>query len=945
MLPDFKEAFMVYPVTRWGFQWAKCVDKLPIGPVAFEDVRKQAISLKDKDLIVHFSAEPHYRKKLLPKSQGGGEVNAIWGSLGMCLKQSQGIVKYIGWDCDRSEEVDLWYEHVKPQLQNWEVDYIEEYSGVNQDKAHFWVRTPGIDIKYTTALFNQIKDNSGVEDKDWFKEQYPYGNRTVALFRLPFGLYLRGMCVNWGNLNGEEFDCLEDGLEVFSHLCKPLTEEKLLTLLSHTPRERKAYVAPDIVYLESRHDLSLPDSIPDFPRKIGTQCQAFHYAIKNPDILNDKSGMGHDIGLYVGTLARINDHQNNCKDGEEWYESWVNSGRDRDAKGHNWKYYWNSKRGNRVASCETLSNLLGKCQGCPFLNKIKGPRQLYTAEELTKVKVGDIRTGSLEEVRAEVFPQVDKIIKDLTDNGQEGIILLESITNSGKSVYSDGLAVQLARSGKSVVIACNSTSVALEHKDRVEWLDEAKTIPSGVKAFIMGSYEAAMEYFNNGVICPNAEPILDCRKLGIDSSYYKKKYCKACPFYEECAYPRQYSQVQEDKYKVVIIQHAHFQSGEVVKNLFKKHFDVMIIDEDFTDQLFTQLIPTEKEKEILRTFVKPVPWAEDLLRWMEEGGLPTSTIKPSREHLKPIMEAFRKELIPYRLDQFLRQYNNEEYMHEATGVMKFNPLPKVPITILTDATPTIEELKIILNTNNIIRIGKGIVCDPKAYHPENKVCQILDGRTSKAEMIKNEKLYEYLEYIGDKMMNDHPEDTALITVFKEAEQDVWDWLIRNYPTIVPRICVNHMAVGTNEFAKYNIQFILAGPYASNLHFKESVYKLKFAMNFWRRLEDKPLVNNPYPSQIGHGSKGDGFFTEPVRRNHRDGIYEYPQYQVVTPDPESYEYLVWRKLQGKKAQAVRIRQKKGKKSITYIFDNGPMDNFLIDEVFCENDILGYIREGE
>lgn len=944
MLPAWKEAFMVYPVIKWGRQWAPEKGKLPAGRVQFEDRRAQGESLKDKDLIEHFRADPAFSKKFLPRSSGGGQIDVIWGAFGMSLRQSQGIVKYMAWDCDKVEDVQLWHDKVKPQLLNWEVDYIEEYSGEDNNKAHFWIRLDAMEIKYSTALFNQIRDNSGVEDKDWFNEQYPYGARTNALFRIPFGKYLKTMEVKLGNLNGVDFESAEEGMEVFSHTCKPLTEEKLLTLLNATPRERKQYVAPEVVFLEGRHDLMVPEGLPDFPKKLASQCQAINYAIKNPQLLNDKTGLGHDMGLYLSSLCRANDQMNNSNEGLEWFEKFVDKGRESDPSGHNWKYYWDSRKGTRIASCETWSNLLGKCEGCPFKTKIKGPRQLYTAEELNKVKVGEIRTGSLEEIRAEIFPQVRTLIDNLVKTEQSAVVLLESATNTGKSYLADQVAVGLAKQNKSVVIACNSTKVALEHKDRIEWLDtETKLQPTGVKAFFMGSYEAIFEHFSNDIVCPNTEAILDCRKLGIDSSYYKTKYCKTCPFLEDCNYPAQYTNVQDAKHRVVIIQHAHFGSNEVVKNLFRKHFDVMIVDEDFTDQLTTQLIPTAKEIEILDAFKEAVNWVPELLNWMGDGGYPSSMIKPSREHLKPIMEAFRKELQPYRLDQFLRQYNNGEYLHPSTGVMKFNPLPNVPITILTDATPTIEELSIMLNTKNIIRIGKGIVCDPKAYHPDNKVCQILDGRTSKAEMIKNEKLYEYLEYIGDKMMNDHPDDTALITVFKEAEQDTWDWLIRNYPTIVPRICVNHMAVGTNEFAKYNIQFVLAGPYLNTRMFKEAVYKLKFAMNYWRRLEDKPPINNPYPSEVGPLSKGDGYYTEPVRRNHRDGIYIYPQYQVVTPDPESYDYLVWSKMQGKKAQAVRIRQKLGKKSITYIFDNGPMDNFLIDEVFCENDVLGYIRQ--
>ena len=952
LLPAFEKKFLTFPVVQWGRQWARVDHKKQLilddegkAKVTFDDQRRLNIPLRREHLISHFSGKPEYKKKILPKSLGGGEVPAVWGSYGMSLNLSSNYVKFVGIDADEDKFVDLFFDHLKPQLDKFEIEYIEEYS--SNSRAHYWFAVDDIEQKYVAALLNQFRDNAGFSKADWFKEQYPHESRITSLFRLPFGYHIRTGTVNWGNCNGQEINCLEEGLQSFINL-KPVTDEKLLSLLKETPKERKIFHTPEKILLKPGTELSTPEA-PAYIKDVASKCPALNWLLKY--IQDENCNVDHAVGLGLATMATFNDNINKTKEGFEWFQSLpkgVNS-----PEQHLMYYY--PERGG-TPTCKTWESYLDKCKGCPYKEQIITPRQLYKAETLEKTKVGDIRSASLEEIRAEVFPEADRVIDKAleTSSCDPTYILLESVQNSGKSRYADQLARRLAKEGKTVCIACNTVKVALEHKEAIEF-EEDKVTPTGDKAFALYSYDSVFEYFSGGITCPHFEEIKNLRSLGIDSSYYKKEYCKNCPFYEECNYPRQYSLVHEEKYKIVIIQHAHMACNEVIKQLMAKRFDVLIIDETFIDYLTMQLIPTKKELEILEALEKP-QWLQEVFNWMKDCGYPLGTVKPKASDLRPILEAFRDAKVPYRLDQFLRQFNELEYMHPTTGVMKFSPVPRIPVCVFTDATPTIEELEIILNTKNIIKVGGGIVTDPTVYHPDNKVYQILDGRTSKAEMLKREKLYEYLEFIGDKMRKDYKDLTALITVFKtykdpetkeirNIEEEAFEWLLRNYPEIMPRIAVNHMAVGTNEWAHFNVQFILAGPYVNQKQLKEETYKLKFIVNYWRRQDDLPLVNNIYPSYLGDDSSDGEKFYEPVRRIHKDGIFEYPQFKIQTPDPRSWEYLIWKRLQAKKQQAGRIRHKQGKQTIFYFMDHSNMGGFLVTDNITESEILGYIRQQE
>ncbi len=1308
LLPAFEERFLSTYVSKWGRQWAmvdskkqivRKADGKPI--VMFDDARRKGKLFKRHHLEEHFGAKPSYGEMWYEPFKK--KVPCVFGSYGMALRLTDGLVKGLCWDADDERTMDLLHTKLAPWLDDKEIDYVLEYSGYEFNRAHLWTATEGVDIRYTNLLFEQIQRDCGVPNiKEWFDEQYPYGKRQDSLIRLPYGLHTKHMDVFLGEYKGKPFESVEEGLEAISIKMGLLTQEKLESLLTEAPREKKVYVEPPKLILSDTFEMAPPMTLPEVPRRLSSKCLAIHKlideVINENKLINKRGGLSHNAGLCLSGIFQKQDDLYGGEEGRLAFQSLIESNRDRSAGDHNWDYYWGKKSG-QVWRCETMDQTFGNCEGCIYKDRIRNPIQLLKAESLVKHKVGQVRVASLDEIRAEVFPQMEEMVYGALNNGKVLDLVVESVQESGKcfrkgtqvlrfdgtlanvedikvgdqvmgpdskprnvlslgrgnetmyeispargegfvcneshiltlmsnrgkdqgQVYNmtvpeflkqhervkrklkyyrspqinfkpipsiefeldpytlgawlgdgtsnrfmittvdtemaismrdafaergyklncnantvsrainlyprikkeekgdrgnyfhralnklnlihnkhiphkyktasekdrlellaglidtdghispnkkgaidfiskskqlaedfafvarslgyyatvkpshkycfhkgtkregdywrvfmtgdlwripyrllrkkppmrgnigsvlmsgftikelppedyygfsvdgdhlfllgdftvvhnshaaDALAAKLASEGKRVAIACNSINVALEHKERVE--------KAGARAFIMASFESIFDRdeLSNGLVCPNEQAIKDCRGLGVPSSYYKKKYCKSCPFNDECAFPNQYTQVQEDKYKVVIIQHAHFACEETIRQLFKKHFDVLIIDENFNDFLINQLIPSQKEIDLLQEFEDRYDWVYPLVKWMVRGGKPPQHIEPLKNDLAPIRTRFNEEKEPYRLPDFLRCYRAGDWFDTEIGIMKFIPIPECQVRIVLDATATMKELKILLNNPNLKSIGGGVVAAPKAYHKDNEVIQILNGSASKTAMVGKEKLYEWLEYIGDTMMAPGNEDkTCLITTFKEyidpitreksyPEQDAIDWLDRNYPSIIPRIAINRMSAGTNKWAHFNYQFILANVYINPKTMRHEVYKLKFIENYWRQYNGDPKIRNPYPGTIPDNvGESEHMVYVPYQYIDEEGnIWQCPQYKYKRPVGDFYESCVWERICQNLQQSERIRQSKiGKLTKTFIGDRVPLKSRVVTRIAEEDEFLAQYRE--
>lgn len=496
--------------------------------------------------------------------------------------------------------------------------------------------------------------------------------------------------------------------------------------------------------------------------------------------------------------------------------------------------------------------------------------------------------------------------------------------------------MELAAQGHNILIAVPSGDIAKEHKTRIERL--------GGSAHLLQSHKAIFK--GRELECPDYDPIQYLYNLGVDSRYYKSQYCSNCPFKDTCAYPNQYAEATNPEHRIVIIQHAHFQCRETLIHLFKeKTFEVLIVDESFIDNLIETIYPTEFEKECLKSF--DFKWTKLLSSWLELGGEPSGCLYTKREELEEVNLAFSNAKEVWRVKDLISCYNQGIYFHHKSGIKRFSPLPYVPIKILTDATPTEEEIKIVLNSDDLEVIGKGDLLDIREYHPDNKVFQVIDSSLSKTSLRKDEKFYELLNFIGEKCAFELKEEKILITTFKDSPDFAWstetlDYLKLKHPSLdigtdalVNRVVVDGMKVGVNTYADFHVQFLLASVYMSPGQIATSAYKTKVIANYWRGQLGQSLLQNILPHEI----KGIETEPSPVEKITPLGKVAYSKYSLYKPT-EKFKLMAYEKNVGKSQQAIRIRftQKSDKPKQVFILGNYNFPGILVTDPILLRDIL-------
>ena len=548
------------------------------------------------------------------------------------------------------------------------------------------------------------------------------------------------------------------------------------------------------------------------------------------------------------------------------------------------------------------------------------------------------------DVRLDIFPKVRKKILDTLQQEKPRLdLLLKAVMGSGKSWFADELAVELAALGHNVIIAVPSGDIAKEHLARIQ--------AQGGQAHVLQSHKATFKGKEHA--CPDYEEIQYQINLGVDSRLYKKKFCGNCPYFEDCAYPRQYSVAMEESVRIVIIQHAHFQSKETMYQLLQnKEFSVMIVDESFIDNLIDIIKPTDFEIEVLKITTTASKWTERLSDWLKLGGEPKGTIRALPEELEELWKVFDDNNQGWRMKALIDAYNSGEWLNARSGIKVFSPVPYVPIRLLTDATPTEEELRTVLNTSHLEVLGDGDILDITAYHPENKIIQVIDSTLSKSSLQTDEKFYDFLSFIGDKCSTSFLEDRVLVTVFKDNEKFSWtqetlDFFHEKYPHLdvgtdpmVNRIVIDGMKVGVNTYADFTVQFLVCSVYMNDEQIAQGAYQTKVIKNYWRVKEDLPIVQNILVQKDQSILWEDG----PVRKIERDGVYEYQSTKSkklsIRVPVETYERMTYEKAVGKSQQAVRIRftENLEKRKIVYIFGNYNFPSLLVTHVVLLDDIL-------
>lgn len=952
LLPEFIKCWVdgskfPYYVQVFDKKYSNQVDQKP-GLTYFQvngtkDPNRQ---MSTQDWVKHFSQQPE-------------ETDfSIYGSYAIPGKFPSGKLKWIAFDSDNKEE-SLWImDKLIPWLEGKGISFILEFSQIY--RCHLWIFCDNADYALGERLVSLIEKDLGKGTN----EVYPFGARANSAIRVIGGWHYWTKCANPCNYLGEESGDPETLMKWVIEIPK-LTDEFLQSLnlpeiKRFVPRQRK----------HSRVEftpLNLPEPMPGLPetvKSICSNCPAFNQLFKS---IPEDAGIEvpgaeyHQTGFRCSALCVYHDIIKEDTAGRKAWADIVQNYRNRSAKSHGWngdnsfrKYYDNPTF--LIPTCATMdADFPGICNGCPHKAQpgFTSPRQLLYSSTVSKRKVGETKLVTLEYMREQLFPEIAERVKDSVESGKEELLQIATPQGSGKSDAADRIALMLADLGYNVILAVPNSDLAAEHSDRCNEY-ALKDFPHLVgTTHILASHEKTFSEKNPQKLdfnCPEYRNIQYYAKLGCGSSFYKTKFCKKCPFLEKCPYPTQYVKALEPNKKIIILQHAHFRSPAAMNILLTsgKTFNALIIDERFIDNLIQVYKPLEAE--ILLIEASNYSWSENLSRWLKEGAYPGKEIYVSATDIEEMGQLFIDNgLDPERFRIFREAYNRRMYLSQYFGFYQFYPPPNVPVTIMTDATPSIDKLEVVLN-KKVEVIGKGMVIDIKQYHPDNEFISVLDSSISKTALEKDEKFYDILNLIGqDCHFGKHKEERVLVTVYLNRIQETIEYLQEKFPGIDiggelsgARIIVCGMKIGVNTFIDFTVQYILAAHYLNDTEVVKNTYMTNLIDNHHRFKENRRPIPNIYDRKAMEGGKSGlpgGWDFRPVRKVEKDGIYEYPGYCIRVPhfDRDYWSYV---ESSGTGQQTARLRVRPGmeKPITTYVFSNEPMEGILNTKVVLFDQLL-------
>jgi hypothetical protein len=398
LIPKFMDEVLVKPVRKWGRQrvFKNDAERHTI----WKDYRNENKPLKE----IH--VEDHFRQDIYD------EGYCWWGSYGVALDFEETRLCCI--DADTPEFLHKVVNNVLPVFKELEIDYIEEHSGTEEKpKGHFWFKVRTSNALLERLIRQTIEDAGLVRANGDFDEVYPLWDRRSSLIRLPCGTHLKNSDLDDkialahpitfnDETSNEPVFCLESFIEA-----RTLSDEDVLSRLRSKPIERKAVFIPekkDFFYVP--RGLPLPDiELPPFIEVLAKNCQTINRVIEETidnGMIEEAGGMHHTAGVYLSDLAQFNDYIYDTEDGRKWFQSIVETYRDRDPSSHNWDYYWGKDRNPNimVRTCKTWSAAFdGYCKGCPFLNSCHSPRQFFYDKPIERRKIRDIKLVKFEDIR------------------------------------------------------------------------------------------------------------------------------------------------------------------------------------------------------------------------------------------------------------------------------------------------------------------------------------------------------------------------------------------------------------------------------------------------------------------------------------------------------------------------------------------------------------------
>lgn len=943
----FKDSFFLGTKFSYSFQWSKTVPDENAGYNPYEAALTQEL------LIEHFYSSAikiGYRFR---------------GSIGVIPTFQEKYLKWVCFDLDSAEETKTAEDVLIPALEKHGIQYLKELGGDSLDRLHLWIKVES-EQSFAKEFFSLIiQEAHDLPNKDKCFQIYAevFGiNKPKNLIRMPLGFHLkRGkrfpfVRTTSGELSYDPSDFMEDWINM-----TPLTEERMkeifkdINVASGKVEKIPASYSRDKAGVFSFFPRMLRLPVSDIPENlvpVVRNCQAINHVIKgvlDDQMIETPGERHHSAGLYLAGLAAYSDGLDKQRKGKsrgvgrKWFNWLRDTFRMRSPKSHQWDTSFKTAetKPDRVfASCKAWEEKFNQCEGCPFKNKITTPKQFIFGQPITRELQYSVKLTTAEEIRRTTFVECSRHLRMLAENNREDNILLASPMGSGKSFWVNQEACWLAKQGFKVLIAVPSTKLALEHQKRLK--------ECGEHSFVLASH---VSIFENGISpfpCPEFDEIQSQINLGVSSSTIKSSFCKGCPKLEECYYPNQYKEVMEDHHKIVIIQHAHFSTPEVIYKLMAKNFDVLFIDETFVKECYSALPINDIEMNILESFEDDIVWAGELFSWLSGKSKPTMTIDAKENDLSALKLKTDASGLAWRIPQLIRLYNQKRTVNPDLGIEVIHEIPDIGIKVFTDATPPEGLIKHLTGISRLTVFGRGEILDHKKIHPDNKVIQVLDNSTSVTSLSNEEKFNDIMMKICELAELVYTNHKILLTVYKKDIPRVETFFKMHedeFPNASKRITVDLMNKGTNAYEEYDVQFLFAGVYAVGSSTRMDAYEYKTVANHYRLKNHLDIIQNIYP---GKTTGNVSFERVPVTRVEAfpggAGVFTYPY--VTTPVPTdtwhqySYEFNV-----ATTQQAIRLRFKPNKPRTIYILNNMFFPTLLISESIVLDQFVEAVKAEE
>lgn len=852
ILREFKKRLFHGRIERFAYQkWGK-------GTKTFKYDWKER-PIQDQDFVDHF-----YRDYI----DRGSHYE---GALGFPPLMADDIIKKITFDLDDGKLKQQFFDQVAPKLDGLGIEWIIEHGGDDYERGHVSILTDAhsdITTAFLRQFFGELGEPlfPGQDEKFLGKEvewDEVYGaNKLKENLRFIYAFHMKRMKrFHLTTCYGEDIGlCDETGKPNPVEVVKAFNSLKILSadfMKSYIKEDffPPAIIVPKINYnfddlvIDEESKIPLPTKLLPRPvEKMYENCQALAGIldnIYNHEWIERKGKKYHDTGLAFAGTFRFYDIAFGTDEGRGVWDLIKAETRFRSDKEHHWWYGKDKDPSWYVWTCQKYDKYFGMCDGCKYRGIIGSPRDLIRGKKINKVFHDTEKyLVTLSDVREKTFPEFRADVKQSFRDERRINYALRNKMGTGKSFCAYDLISEIVNEfpEAKIMFSVHEGAAAISARDALD--------QRGVDSFLLMSHAGVFGHQSGrkstlaDFDCPYFDEIQEQARAGVLSSQYKSEFCDNCPLANKCHYPSQYSDVMDEEHRVVIIQHAHLSCQEAIWKLMDKGFNFLIIDENFLQYTSQYIDINQAEIDLLEGLDHK--WAERIVKWLKGEENAYGKLDPHESELKAAYKVFQDWGLVYRLPDLIRFYNQRREANETTGIEVVYELPWIPIKIFLDGTMPLNLIKHLTGIDDIKTYGDNEIIDIEAIHPGNMRIQIYDISNSVTKM--NDP--DFFNLLMDKLCSIVKEEfwgkKFLFTCYGSQKDQVKEFVETKYPEILPFIDIGLMNRGTNKWAHFDGQAILAGRYMIGKDYKHETYRLKTVANYYREKKGLPHISNGFP---------------------------------------------------------------------------------------------------